>query len=226
MQTIKEILTYPNGTPIESFQAQIGAVYEYREQASKFNKTGKCTVQAVVLKDGSGNSIRASFWDHPDLTDHKGREYIFSGGGKKGITVKHGEYQGKPTIELSVSRAGTLQNIVVHNTANPSPAGAPNPGTPASSIPQSPAVAAVAVHGAKVGMAVNNAVLLVTALGGEYIAPDKVMGHIKSRAIDIIRLSNDLESGRLSVAEPLADQKAANVVDKKGNPAPDEDVPY
>lgn len=219
MQTIAQILTYPDKTPIDSFQARLKSVYDYTERPSQYNKTGKTTIQNVILEAGTGETIRAGFWDHPDLKAHEGKEYLFSGGGKKGILVKHGTYKDKPTVELTVNRNGTLQNLMVH-TANPEPAKAPNTATPVSSPSRSNLGAPMALNGAKVGMALNNAVLLLT--GADRLAElshDQIMGEVQAWAIAIINLSNDLESGKISLRPP-AEAKPA-VKEEKG-----EDVPY
>jgi hypothetical protein len=234
---IRDILSYPNGTPIEALQAKIAQVYESRTHTGEYGKT---SVQNLVLEDSTG-SVRASIWGHPDLTDHKGREYVFGGGrGGKGLTVKHGkgEYSGK--VELSISKNGTLQQVEVYHAnagskpteAVSRPANASNQGQAGHGGGHGAQASGQAINGAKVGMALNNAVLMLGSTGDPY-----TMEQVKARAIDIIRLSNDLESGRIVIdapverpaaTPPIEELKAANLVQKDGKPNPEaeEDVPY
>lgn len=231
---IKDILSYPNATPIEAIQAKIAQVYEYKPYKGDYEPT---TVQSIVLEDATG-SIRCSVWGHPDLTEHKGQEYVFGSGRKnKGLVLTHGKGQYAGKVELKMSNAGTLQHVAVYNAGRPAEAvSEPAKGSNQAPVGQETRQAAKSpytpINGAKVGMALNNAVLMLNASGLPY-----GMREIQEKALDIIRLSNDLESGRIQI-DPLAeaekpkpgsatpDQKAANQVGKDGEPNRNEDVPW
>lgn len=243
MTPISQIKTFPNKTPIDAVQAKIVAVYEYRKMPSKFGP-GEATAQNIELQDVAGNKIRASVWDHPDLTDHKDKEYVFHSGRQgKGIEVRDNTYKGVTNKELSISKAGQLQYVEVYRAANPVPAGTPVP-SPAAPAPQTPANgslgqgkaagAPIQINGAKVGMALNNATLILAHSGLlAKLGHDKILGAIKDLTMDIIELSNDLESGRAFIEETPApaptveEKKMANQVDRKtGEENKDEEVPF
>ncbi len=204
MQTIKEILGYPDGTPISAVQARLLEVYEYGQ---KVGDKGPYTIQNVMLADSTGQ-IRMAVWDHPDMSVQKGGEYVFGGSKGKGLKVKHGtgKYAGK--VELSMTRGGSMQFIEVHHAQAgtkpvPSPAKAPiigYAGGEAGSGAKSPSSP---INGAMVGGVLHDVAALVAAdmIPTAYRQYD-LMDIIRAMAIDLIRLSEGLSSGRIAIEAP------------------------
>lgn len=243
MQTIAQIRTYPNKAPVEAFQAKIVAVYEHRKMPSKFGP-GDTSAQNIELADIAGNKIRATVWEHPDLAEHKDKEYVFHAGRNgKGIEVRHGSYKNKTTgaevktVELSISKAGQLQFVEVYRSQNPNAgvpeaASAPVVASPGAGSPQAHKSTPVPIHGAKVGMAINCATQFMVAADVEYSRVG-----LKRIAQEIIEVSNELENPVEAVVEakPVADMTHQEKVEANLAPAtenkakqekPDEDVPF
>ncbi len=227
MITIAQMLGFPNGTPIDRAQAKVLDVYERKTVAGK---DGPTSVQNAMLTDIGGQKIKMVVWGHDDIAMYKGKEIIVEGRNGKGLGIKHGSYTNKSgetvnTIELNVSRTGTIQPLEVFKAHNPAvgvqtPAPAQNPANaPQSAQNGAPGV----VHGAKVGMAINNAVLLMTEQGVPYSKQN-----LFQLAAEIIEVSNALEQGQTpKVVEPPKPQEAAPKsapATKQG--ADDEDVPF
>jgi len=226
MITVPQMLGFPHGTPIDRTQVKVAAVYD-RKQIN--GKLGPTTVQAAMLTDVGGNRIRLEAWGHGDLLMYKDKEVILEGKNGKGLGIKHGSYVNKTgvtvnTIELSMSKAGTIHEVAVFQANNPNvPVQTPVQG-------QSPAKAAVggspmpsgAVHGAKVGMALNNAVQIMVAQGIEYNKKN-----LWGLAQEIIDVSNDLEQGKAPDFKPAqVEQKPATPASPPTQEVPDEDVPF
>ena len=204
-----------------------------------------------VLEDIAGAKIRVTVWDHPDMTEHKGKEYVFHAGKSgKGLEVRHGSFTSKQsgqtvnTVELSMSKAGQMQYVEVYKAQNPASGATPSPAATEVAVSPSRPIgsAPMPINGAKVGMAINNAVNLIVADGTQFEDHKALMRQVGVIASDLIELSNWLEAGNSYhkkekkaepapapvVEEPIEDKKAANVVGKDGKPNPeaDEDVPY
>jgi hypothetical protein len=144
--TIKEVMSWPDQTPVDSIRLTITGAYEHKEKPGNY---GPYTVQNAEAVDAAGDKIRLSIWDHSDVTPLKGREVILSSskgrGGLEGVRVKHGQYtpnsgpdQGKvkKTVELEVKKKGQFQGIEGYRQNNPDKAvsePAPSQGTPAAS---------------------------------------------------------------------------------------------
>jgi len=203
---IATILTWPNGTPVEATSGTIVSVYEYNTINTKY---GPKTKQNAMLKDASGNQIRIEAWEHPDMTPLKDKALVLQNKGKGGVMVKHDSYKDKTTILLSVGKAGVFQHVEVFQSANPDASKAPSASNPEplnagqSQVTHKPSdglkTQATAVNGAKVGMALNNAVLLLTH--GDKIghaAHEEILKELSYTASEIIELSNWLESGHLA----------------------------
>lgn len=235
MTPISQIKTYPNKAPVDAVQAKIVAVYEYRSMPSKFGP-GNTTCQNIEIQDVVGNKIRVSVWDHPDMTEHKGKEYVFHAGhGGKGLEVRHGSYQKNgetvATVELSMSKAGRMQFVEVYRQSNPTaavsePAKAPIPAQQGQGIPSPAPVRPARINGEKVGMALNNAVRLMVAADMEYSR-----AALKKVAEEIIEVSNELENPEAyPVAKPVAamthQEKVEANIDPAKTPKADEDVPF
>ena len=229
-------------------QAKIVSVYPPNTMPSKFGAPGSTTTrQLIELEDIAGAKIRVTVWDHPDMTEHKGKEYVFHAGKSgKGLEVRHGSFTSKQsgqtvnTVELSMSKAGQMQYVEVYKAQNPASGATPSPAATEVAVSPSRPIgsAPMPINGAKVGMAINNAISLIVADNKQFADTKALMHHVGVLSSDIIKLSNWLESGKLYHDEPTApvvvpsesmeDQKKANIVGKDGKPNPeaDEDVPY
>lgn len=204
MNTIKELKTWPSEATVEAVQVKVARTFEYRTVNTA---NGQKTVQAAELVDGAGEKIRISAWEHPDLKALEGKEVVLhsnkSGNGKfGGVVVKHGSYTNKSgvsvaTIELSVSKLGTFQLVEVFKANGGS--GATQPSTQASEPVKSQgngvsgAPTAQYVHGATVGMAINQACQNLTHLGNDLTEDD--VWRLASR---LIRVAQKLEAGNLA----------------------------
>lgn len=222
MITIAQMLGFPNGTPIERAQARVLDVYERKTVSGK---DGPTSVQNAMLTDVGGNKIKMVVWGHDDIAMYKGKEVIVEGKNGKGLGIKHGSYTNKSgetvnTIELNVSRTGTIQPLEVYKAQNPAAGvqtqlpvqSAPNAAQPAQN--GAPSV----VHGAKVGMAINNAILLMTEQGVPFSKEN-----LFKLSAEIIEVSNALESGK--TLEPKAAPKQEPA--KAAAQAPDDgDIPF
>lgn len=220
------MLGFPHGTPIKRTQVKVAAVYD-RKQIN--GKLGPTTVQAAMLTDVGGNKIRLEAWGHGDLTIYKDKEVILEGKNDKGLGIKHGSYVNKTgatvnTIELSMSKVGTIHEVAVFQANNPNvPVRAEAPAqSPAKAVAVGATMPSSAVHGAKVGMALNNAVQIMVAQGIEYNKKN-----LWGLAQEIIDVSNDLEQGKVPDFQPAkAIQQSATPPAAPTQEVPDEDVPF
>lgn len=188
-QSISDILKLPDGTALDSVQGTITAVYDQR------TVRGGKSVQDAKIKDGSGAEIKLSIWEHPDCSMYQGREVIINSGPQSKLKVVFDGYKQRNVNTLSVSGKCTFQFLEVHHAQNgqaPTPAQAAQQGagTRGSVAPQAPNIV---VNGAKIGMALNNAVLFMTA-AGEPFNEDELW----EMASKIIHLSNKMEKGELA----------------------------
>lgn len=233
MQTIKAMLGFPSGTPIDAVQARIAKVYKRREIETAF---GPKTIQDGYLEDASGGKIKFKAWSHPDVSALEGKEFVIHADGKgKGLKVVHESYTGKDgpktDIILEVGKAGQFQHVAVYRQNSglpeaPAPAEAPNPAQPAKAPVRAAETAKAghgAIHGATAGLATNKAIDILiesgeaSALangGGLEQAIVTIGGQIAKAALRIE--SGDF--GEKPAAKP-ASSSAAPVV-------PDEDVPF
>jgi hypothetical protein len=204
MITIVEALKLPDQCPVEQIQGRISKVYEHIIINTKYGEKPK---QNFAFGDGAGNKMEGEVWGHADLKGtYEGKEVVIRQGKPgKGLKVKHDSYDKNgetiKSIILEVSSAGQFQ-IVSGAPAAPQPqAKAPSEpsAAPQAQSPQ-PATktSGTAINGAKVGMALNNAVLLLTNQGN--VNPS--MEVIAKVASQIIRLSNWLEEGNLVPEDP------------------------
>jgi len=134
--TIRQVISdKSDGETVMAVQAEIKAVYERRDVNAGTDKA--TTVQNVVLRDSTGE-IRCSFWGHSDLSEHKGRTFVFhSNKGPKGIfglkAKDKPNYKDKTKIdrELEVSKSATIQTVEAFQAAN----GGVTNATPVASAP-------------------------------------------------------------------------------------------
>lgn len=205
MQNLADIINLPEGTVIDAVQVKVAAVYERK---TGVGKTGQSTVQSCELQDGLGNKLRASCWDHPDLTPLRGKELVLHSTqgqrGLAGVAVRFNTYNNKTSVELTVSRAGQFQLVEVHS-ASTSPAKALSRPVEAVQAPDHSKVAAkvkdaptgqgtgkAGIYGATVGMALNNAQAECASTGE---APTEEA--IWQKASKYIRVAQKLEAGDL-----------------------------
>ncbi len=220
MNTIGQVLTWPHDAIVEALQVKIDKVFP-----GKTTTTGKF-VQNIVLKDVAGNTIKASVWEHSDLTSLQGKEVILhsnrGGNGKiGGVKVSHNSYvaqkDGKNhkagdtvnSVDLSISKLGTFQFVEVYRQQNPASSAQPTAEAAQPAVTQTTASAGAntgpctsrPIHGATVGSAVNNACALLIARG-EDLDPVK----IKKIAVGIIKVAIEMESGDLSLPAQVPDE--------------------
>lgn len=211
---LSQIANLPDGCPLTEINGTVVAVYERRTIA------GGKSVQNAEISDGS-TKVRLTVWGHEDISVYKDRVVVLTAGPKGGLTVKEDEYKGNKRKVISASATCQFQFIEVHNAAKP--AGS----TPVAAPVQAshPVVATPQVNGAKVGMAINNAIAL---LQNEPYDIKKVA----QVASDIMRLSHWLEAGNLmpktsGVASEPVKPITVDPASKGSEPAGEaEDVPY
>jgi hypothetical protein len=237
MQTIVQILGYPDGTPIDAVQGKITWVDPLRT-------TDKGTVQNVTLSDVGGNKIRATVWDHADLSDLKDKEYVLHAPKNNprfpAIKVVHGSYVARKdtknhkagdtvkTVELSVNKNGVFQFIEVFKaSAKPSAQSEAEVSSPARAVSSHPAgvsgsvgVPTSSIHGATVGMAINQACTYLIQSGQE-LDPKKV----HEIASKLVRVAQHMEKGNLAPIEKPQAQEPRQEPTKPEEVA-DDDVPF
>jgi len=210
---LSQIANLPDGCPLTEINGTVVAVYERR------NIAGGKSVQNAEISDGS-TKVRLTVWGHEDISVYKDRVVVLTAGPKGGLTVKEDEYKGNKRKVISASATCQFQFIEVHNAAKPAGAA---PAAPAQA--SHPVIAAPQVNGAKVGMAINNA---ITLLQNEPYDIKKVA----QVASDIMRLSHWLEAGNLmpkssGVASEPIKPITVDPASKGSEPAGEaEDVPY
>lgn len=223
MQNIADISKYPDKTPVKEIQARIKTVYKYEPNFQ--TKFGVKSKQDFIIEDSTG-SMKAEIWEHPDITSLQGREFVLSSTSQgKGLSVK--EYQGK--VSLMAGKAASIQTIEVHHQQAGTSSMGGNLSQPRpASLNTFTAGNPLAIAGIKVGMAINNAVLLETTVKGK----ESTIAGVQTRAMEIILLSNFLEEGGWSKPNKEANLTPPVVVTKApATPdavpaAPDDDVPF
>lgn len=175
-------------------------------------KSGQKSTSCLVSDAHNPNvSITAVFWDSRDLSRFNGCVCHFAGQG-----MKRDEYKG--TQQVSCSQKTTV-NVVGRATNQ----GAQNAGTPpAQSRPSNPGPSSSApgvIHGATVGMAINQANGIIIA-GTKDIPPaerekffdsPEYSRRLWTIASDIVRVSTLMEKGKLATApKDRADPNFAN----------------
>lgn len=210
---LSQIANLPDGCPLTEINGTVVAVYERR------NIAGGKSVQNAEISDGT-TKVRLTVWGHEDISVYKDRVVVLTAGPKGGLTVKEDEYKGNKRKVISASATCQFQFIEVHNAAKPAGAA---PAAPAQY--SHPVISAPQVNGAKVGMAINNAIAL---LQNEPYDIKKVA----QVASDIMRLSHWLEAGNLmpkssGVASEPIKPITVDPASKGSEPAGEaEDVPY
>lgn len=212
---LSQVASLPDGCPLTEITGTITAVYERR------TITGGKTVQNAEISE-AGTKVRLTVWGHEDISIYKDRAVVITAGPKGGLSVKEEEYKGNKKKVISMSAFCQFQFLEVHSAKS---GAAPASASATTSHP----VAAPQINGAKVGMAINNAVQLLQN------EPYDIK-RIATVASDIMRLSMWLEAGNLmpkanaakaDESQAAAPAPAITVASKGNQPAdPGEDVPY
>lgn len=146
-----------------------------------------------------GVQITAVFWDQRDLSRFNGCVCHFAGQGMKRTEYK-GEQQVSMSAKSTVNIVGRATNQGGQNAGSGQPQGQ-RQGNPAGAGP-GPSSASSAIHGATVGMAINQACGLIKdtqqPLELSYLHSPAFSKDLYLIASDIIRISRVLESGKLA----------------------------
>lgn len=192
---ISQIPSLPDKCPIAQLQGKVSAVFEMKQVAGK-------PQQAFMLQDASGNSIRCSAWEHPDLSIYKDKDVVIMPGPKGGLSVN--VYNGKHSV--NISRTCTFQYTAVHHAQTGTPV--PAPSAPAVADGKKP------INGQTVGMAVKAAIDVHVATGTPITKKS-----IWKLASQIIRVSQYIEQGHLDPeTAPSADKPTQEKNDSEEQP--------
>lgn len=161
-------------------------------------KSGQKSTSCLVSDAHNPNvSITAVFWDSRDLSRFNGCVCHFAGQG-----MKRDEYKGTQQVSCS---AKTTVNVVGRHTGTPaSQGGAQQPPKAGGGSAPAPAAGGV-IHGATVGMAINQAVGAVLRAHERdqstgmvaFITGPMFYQQVYTVASDLIRASRALEAGKL-----------------------------
>lgn len=234
MQTIKAMLGFPSGTPIDAVTARITKVYKRKEIDTTY---GPKTIQDGYLEDGSGGKIKFKAWSHPDVSTLEGKEFVIHADGKgKGLKLVHESYTGasgpKTDVILEVGKTGQFQHVAVYHQSNGTP-GAPAPAeAPAPATAPKTAVAAQGtpktghgpIHGATAGLATNKAIdiLIESGEAGNLALGNQLEDAIVRVGGQIAKAALRIESG--DFGEKPSSKPAPATASTQGGP--DEDVPF
>ena len=135
--------------------ADLGVVTYPAQQAvgdTRCSTRAKCDLRRAILSDGN-TEIRATFWDREDIDSLVGQvreiSSIKSGNGRlAGVSVRANTYEGKTTMELSISKAAIITAEEGVTEAAPVPATA-LPTTKATPAVIPPSVAAAVTVASK-----------------------------------------------------------------------------
>lgn len=149
-----------------------------------------------------GVSITAVFWDQRDLSRFNGCVCHFAGQGMKRTEYK-GEQQVSMSAKSTVNIVGRATNQGTQNAGSGQPQGQQRPAANAA-----PAGAPSAIHGATVGMAINQANGIIISGTREMKPEDRekffdspeYSRRLWTIASDIVRVSTLMEKGKLATA--------------------------
>jgi hypothetical protein len=206
MVTIKQIMSWPDQTPVDAIQLRIVGAYEHRARSGA---NGPYTVQNADAEDAAGDKIRISVWNHPDISPMKGKMVVVHsnagrGGKSSGVKVKHGSYEknGQPvqTVELEVSKSGAFQFVEVYNNNNPKdkapdvkPNDTPAQGTKAVGGAENGQYVDHRAEGQRLGMCFKLAGDFALASSKGALSQDEFIGIVKDLTPKLVQASRDLE---------------------------------
>jgi hypothetical protein len=233
MQTIKNALTFPSGTPIDSLQAKIGKVYPRQDIPNGIY--GPTSVQSAYIEDATGNKMKFKIWGHPDIAKLEGTEVVFQAGkGGKGLLVKQDTYtvksgpnagQQKTDVILEAGKSSTIQNVgVFHNTA-------PATSSQAPSAPVAQPKQSGPIHGATAGEATKLAVEILIKEGqaAKLSQSGELEDVIVKIGVQIARAHLRIESGeelRGFTKSPASATSAESKPSSHMTEGDDQDVPF
>jgi hypothetical protein len=186
--TITELLSMPPGGP--NSPSYINGEFEavVTDARTVQTKSGKTMHKAKLADPQNPNvTIAATAWG-TDFTSKAGKVVHFSG---KGITLT--SY--KDVNEVSIGDKTNVRVVGSHAPAA-AQAAAPTASAPTGTRPATPGV----IHGATVGMAINQAMaaLLPNYAGADITKDSTFSRDLYTLASDIIRVSLHLEQGNLA----------------------------
>lgn len=190
--TIAEVLKMPGQTNLVGLVGRVDKVFKQR------NVSGGKTVQDLMLVS-AGSEIKIAAWDHPDCSVYEGKEVIIQQGPKGGLTLKDDNYKGNISKVVWMSSKCTFQLVEVHRAMGGSVSNAATNAHPAAA-PHAPVTG---FHGAKVGMAINNAVLFMTNAKIPFNPAE-----LHCIAGEIIKVSEKLERGEFLEGKPEASEQS------------------
>ena len=185
---ISEIKELKEKTTVDTMSGMVENVYE-RHAGTKEGRAW--SMQNIMLKDASG-AVKVLLSGRKECPKSmEGKQVSFSSvNGEKGLTgmyVKDDKYKGKTTRVVIVTEVATVKVV----------GGSNGESTKSSAAPASKQM----VLGQTVGMAINNAVHILTNSAGnrlEYYSGDDFIYDLHAIASSVIYVSKALESG-----EPL-----------------------
>lgn len=182
---------------------------EFEASVSGLKSGPKSTSAILSDPHNPGVQITAVFWDKRDLSRFNGCVCHFAGQG-----MKRDEYQGTQQVSCS---AKTTVNIVGRATNAPQQGN--QGGQPAQQRPAPAAGAPGMIHGATVGMAINqaNGIIIAgtkdipAAAREKFFDSPEYSRRLWTIASDIVRVSTLMEKGKLATApKDRADPNFAN----------------
>ncbi len=235
MQTIKSILGFPSGTPIDSVQAKIVKVWPRTDIPN--GTYGPTSVQNAGIQDASGSKIKLKVWGHPDIAKMEGQEVVIHASPKgKGLAVKLDkgkDRDGNPKEELvlEVGKVGQFQLVAVYNAgkasngASDTPANTQTPPSAQNASNAKQTASGGTVHGATAGLAVNKAIEILGDQALQLARGDELESAVVKIGSQIVRAALRLESGEGSTkASQVKTVEAPAPAPSQDNP--DEDVPF
>lgn len=183
---ISKIRTYEHGDELASVSGMLENVWERKTGTGK---KGPWSIQNLMLKDATG-SIKVTLFGRkecPKSMEGKQVELL-------NCLVDDNTYNGKTTRTVKVTEDSNVKTLDIGPQASPPTPAASNSG-------------GKMVHGATVGMAINNAVHILLAVKqaatSDYFADDEFIYDLHAVASSIIHVSSALEAGQ-KLEEPNA----------------------
>lgn len=124
--TVSDVLEYEDGTAIAAIKGKVESIYKH---TSGKGQRGPYTYQSGTLKDVQGWEIRFTFWNHPNLSNLKGKVIFLIAkdaetDSPKGLSIKMGSDKNQnPRKELKIEKSASvsLTGAVSHDEAGSDP---------------------------------------------------------------------------------------------------------